>query len=361
MARNAIATQARPGAILEGHGVDLSAVGVAMSHRRMTRVVVASAIISSMIIAGTVTRARPVRSAGGRPGSAFTIIDRSPDHGEPVAPTPDASTALSSISSMSRLGSGTVDVAVDGFFSWALLDRETGGTRGSTDVAATNSTESMIKIWIVSDFLRLTAMAGKTPTPSQLGWASTAIRDSNDVSAEKLFNLGGRASVISRLIDICGLTNTRAVTPPGASTIWWSYTKMSARDAVRMGACVGDGRAAGQQWTGWVLNEMASVTGTADAKDQHATWGGGRWGIIDGLPKSVADQGVSIKNGATLINADDSWHVDCLAVHTDWVLAVLLRYPRSHSLQYGADICKTVAQQLFPNARPPAPGNVRIR
>jgi hypothetical protein len=185
-------------------------------------------------------------------------------------------------------------------------------------------------------------------------WASTAIRDSNDESAENLFNLGGRAPVISRLIDICGLTETSAVTPPGATTVWWSYTQMSARDAVRMGTCVGDGRAAGLQWTDWVLNEMASVTGTADEKDQHSTWGGGRWGIIDGLPPAFAGQRISIKNGATLIHADGSWHVNCLAIHADWVLAVLMRYPGSHRLQYGADICRSVAQQLFAVDRPPA-------
>ena len=40
------------------------------------------------------------------------------------------------------------------FFSWALLDRKTGKISGSPNMTATSSTESMIKAWIVSDYLR---------------------------------------------------------------------------------------------------------------------------------------------------------------------------------------------------------------
>lgn len=239
-----------------------------------------------------------------------------------------------------------VTVQVDGFFSWALLNRRDGQLAGSPNLRATNSTESMIKVWIVSDFLRNTAAAGQQPTTEQLDWASTAIRDSNDGSAENLFNLGGRAPVITRLIETCGLTDTTAFTEPGFSTVWWSYTRISARDAVRMGACIADGRAAGT-WTPWVLAEMAHVRGTTADADQHPTWGGGRWGIIDGLPQQILDdQQVSIKNGWTMIYADKNWHVNCLAIGRDWILAILMRYPRKHGLQYGADICKTVTQQL---------------
>lgn len=241
-----------------------------------------------------------------------------------------------------------VSVKVDGFVSWALLDRKTGEINGSTNITATNSTESMIKVWIVSDFLRRTAAAGKRPTATQLKWATTAILDSNDHSAESLFNLGGRAPVITRLIKTCGLTDTKSVIPPGSKTVWWSYTRISARDAVRMGECVKNGTAAGPDWTDWVLTQMSKVRGTVAAKDQHDAdgWGGGRWGIIDGLPPEILKQGVSIKNGWTPINADGRWHVNCLAVSDDWVLAVLMRYPIKNGLTYGANACASVAEQL---------------
>jgi hypothetical protein len=278
-----------------------------------------------------------------------------PPAGQSPSPLPSASANPSASPAPLTLRAAAVTVPVDGFLSWALLDRRTGGYAGSANITATNSTESMIKIWIVADALRRAVAAGRKPTATELRWARAAIRDSDDASAENLFDLGNRAAVIRRLVSICGLTDTWAVVPPGESTVWWSYTQMSARDAVRMGACIGDGRAAGSLWTPWVFGEMASVRGTAADADQHETSGGGRWGIIDGLPDVIVAQGIGIKNGWTLIDADDTWRVDCLAVHADWVLAVLLRYPARYGLWYGADACKKVAQQLVTPASA-APG-----
>ena len=76
----------------------------------------------------------------------------------------------------------------------------------------------------------------------------------------------------------------------------------------------------------------ARCAGTV-AKEQQTT-GGGRWGIIDGLPKEiVAKQGpVSIKNGWTPLVYDGNWHISCLAISEDWVLAVQTRYPSSKGL-----------------------------
>ncbi|MFY1673755.1 hypothetical protein ACN27G_28005 [Plantactinospora sp. WMMB334] len=242
---------------------------------------------------------------------------------------------------------------VDGFFSWALLDRESGKISGAKNMTSTNSTESMIKVWIVADYLR--RLGDKTPPESMLRAGSTAIRDSDDISAERLYSLGGRGAVIDRLIKMCGLTDTRKVVPPGEKSVWWSYTEMSPRDAVRMGECVKDGTAAGPTWTKWVLDEMAKVRGTTARKDQKAKEAGGRWGIIDGLPKGVLAQGpVAIKNGWTLIFADGKWHLNCLAISDDWVLAVMTRYSGRKGLDYGADVCASVASQLVT----PQPGAV---
>ena len=65
---------------------------------------------------------------------------------------------------------------------------------------------------------------------------------------------------------------------------------MTAQDAVRLGECVKNGTAAGPKWTEWVLEEMRNVWGTTAKKDQQRTRGGGRWGIIDGLPKEILDR-----------------------------------------------------------------------
>ncbi|MFK3981580.1 serine hydrolase [Micromonospora sp. NPDC050397] len=231
------------------------------------------------------------------------------------------------------------------FFSWALLDRRTGRISGTPNRTATNTTESMIKVWLVSDYLR--RLGDKPPPRARLRDASLAIVDSDDNAAEKLFRLGGGRPVIDRMIKICGLTGTRPSGPSGATSAWWSYTRISAEDAVRMGECVKNGRAAGPKWTRWVLDEMTRVRGSTAAKDQRTTSGGGRWGIVDGLPAYLkATTPVAIKNGWTMINADGQWHLNCLAVADNWVLAVLLRYPRKQGLDYGAEICSRVATQL---------------
>lgn len=251
----------------------------------------------------------------------------------PVAPDPPT------------LKAAPVSVSVDGFVSWALLDRDSGSIAGSDNLDATNSTESMIKIWIVADFLR--ELGDRTPSPQRQRQASLAIRDSDDNSADSLYSAAGGPAVIERMIRMCRLTETEAVVPTGQRSIWWSYTKISAQDAVRLGECVKNGTAAGRKWTDWLLNEMAQVRGSTAAKDQRAQSGGGRWGIIDGLPQTVLDQTeVSIKNGWTLIWADGMWHLNCLAIADTWVLAVLMRYSGDHGLDYGAGVCKSVAAQL---------------
>jgi hypothetical protein len=245
-----------------------------------------------------------------------------------------------------RLITQPVSVKIDGFFSWALLDRKTDKISGSRNLRSTSSIESMIKIWIVSDFLRRTAARGDQPTETRLEQASAAIRDSDDNAAQILYEVGGRNSVVRRMISTCDLTETEIYSG------WWSRTQISARDAVRLGECVADGRAAGKKWTSWVLREMRNVRGSADRDDQRATSGGGRWGIIDGLPAELRKD-LAIKNGWTPVSADGNWHVNCLAVSKDWVLGVLMRYPVSRGLKHGVNVCKSVAQQLV--ARPSVP------
>ena len=256
----------------------------------------------------------------------------------PSAPSsPSLSPSASPEASAPTLVAGPVEYSVDGFGAWALLDRTTGEIAGSSDMSETSSTESMIKVGLVADYLR------RTPEPSEerLAQASIAIRDSDDDAAQSLYLAGGGDEVVRRMISMCGLTDT-SVARPG----WWSYTQMSPRDAVRLGECVKNGTAAGPKWTAWVLKEMTQVRGTTAPEDQHETSGGGRWGIIDGLPEEIVERGVGIKNGWTPIWADGSWHVNCLAVADDWVLAVMLRYPTERGLDYGATICRTITEQL---------------
>ncbi|MGC9665600.1 hypothetical protein ACNTMW_03480 [Planosporangium sp. 12N6] len=244
----------------------------------------------------------------------------------PPEPTPQTTYGLAEHAAAPLLAPGRVDVAVDGFYSWALLDRRTGTLTGSAnDVSDTNSTESMIKIWIASDYLR--RLAGAQPDVDRMAELSRMIRDSDDAAAEDAYQIGGGNAVVQRMISICGLTDTSVFDD------WWSRTQVSARDAVRLGACVADGRAAGPTWTAWILGEMRQVRGE------------GRFGVVQALPDAAAGE-IPIKNGWTVVG--DEWHVNCLAVVDRYVLAVLTRYPQELGLDYGAGVCRSVTAQLRP-------------
>jgi hypothetical protein len=206
------------------------------------------------------------------------------------------------------------------WISWAMLNRRNGNlvTGGDT---GTNSTESMVKVWIAADYLR--GLGNKEPSTDEINLLRRMIRDSDDQAAQTLYLRRGGDPVISRLISTCGLTDTRL------RSSWWSMTQISARDAVRMGDCIADGRATNGRWTAWLLGEMRQVRGE------------GRFGIVEVQP------GVAIKNGWTKW-WDGSWHVNCLGVADGWSLSVLIRYPTRLGLDHGADICRSVTRQLSP-------------
>jgi len=232
------------------------------------------------------------------------------------------------------------------FFGWALLDRKTGELTGSANRdSVTNTTESMIKVWIAADYLRHHG----SPDAGTQDELYRMIVNSDDDVAHKYFKLNGADASITELIQLCELRNAQRPSIPG----YWSYTTMSPADAVRLGNCVATGRAAGPTWTTWLLQAMHDVKGSVT--DQQTHTGGGHWGIIDGLPAESVVK-VSIKNGWTPQVYDHNWHVNCLAIHPDWVLAIELRYPwtspdgtwqRANNLQPGADACRTVTRQLW--------------
>ena len=120
------------------------------------------------------------------------------------------------------------------------------------------------------------------------------IQNSDDAVADRIYQAAGGGVSIQRLIDTCKLTEARAV--PNH----WRDTLISARDAVRMGACLADGTAAGPKWTAWLMDVLRGVHGAGD------------FGIRKALPE-VAQPSIAIINGWA--KADDkTWHVNCLAI-----------------------------------------------
>lgn len=239
---------------------------------------------------------------------------------------------------------GSITAPGTNYFGWSLIDRQTGQTSGSSNAeTATSTTESMIKAWIAADYLR-----NHNPSNSDLSALTTMIVNSDDNIAEKYYETNGADDSIDELVSVCGLKNTHRPSLPTK----WSYTSMSPADAARMGLCIANGTAAGPKWTSWLLQTMRNVKGTVD--QQKLTSGGGRWGIIDGLPSYLVPT-TSIKNGWTAQIYDHNWHINCLAINSGWVLAIEIHYPwtspdgnweHATNLATGANVCKSVTQQL---------------
>ena len=273
------------------------------------------------------------------PDTNASIGGRNRDADAPLAAPEEPSATPEARAARPRLAAPAnpagVKVAGARLFGWALMDRTTGAVAGSPNShTVTNTVESMIKPWIAADHLRRLTEGGREPSAETLRELSLMIVDSNDPVAEKYYQIGGSDAVIRRLVAICGLKRVTI-----KSTLW-SWTEMTPQDAVRYGDCLADGDGAGPRWTPWVLDVMRKVRGSVSDQISGEKQGG-RWGIVDGLPPDLARE-ASIKNGWTLYK--DGWHVNCLAVHPDWSLTVMLRITKG--LRAGADACKAVAAAL---------------
>jgi hypothetical protein len=266
------------------------------------------------------------------PGSPFAPAGTSTTNGGPD-PTADPTVASAPAPLPFRKADVTLATAkTQGFLSWALLDRRSGEIVGSDNMNATSTTASMVKAWLASDYLRRAAEKNESPPTSRLADLETLIRDSNNEAADRTYNLNGKTASIERLISICQLTDSKAI--PNL----WSNTNISAQDTVRMGACIADGRAAGQKWTPWVLDMMRKVRGVGD------------FGIRKALPPTVQAT-VAIKNGWLLRDEDHNWHTNCMAIGETWVLSVLQRYPSQGDwnvdLAHTEQVCQDVAALLL--------------
>jgi hypothetical protein len=224
----------------------------------------------------------------------------------------------------------TVDLAVEGWVSWALLDRVTGDLFSSENSTEQNNTASMIKSWLAADYLRRMAERNSKPSADKLSDLSEMIRDSENAPASEVFAELGRSATISRMNALCG---TSASAGDG-----FGRTQMSAQDACHLAHHLGSGTAAGPQWTDWLLNEMRNVRGDGD------------FGIRKAFPQ--ADQSdIAIKNGWDTWSPTDNWTVNCLALTQGWAMSVLTRYPENLGMEHGMSVTEAVASQLITTSR----------
>jgi hypothetical protein len=218
---------------------------------------------------------------------------------------------------------------VAGWWSWAAMDTTTGQMVGSANWHETTYPVSMAKAWIAADYLRVNYPDGKEPPAQTLASLETMILDSANAPADAFWTALGGRNTTDRMKSLCGVTDLVVV--PNA----WSATGWSARDAVRIGACIADGRAAGR-WTSWLLDKMRHVRGEGNF--------GPRKIFTD--PTTVAT-----KNGWHLVNG--LYYINCLAIGENWVIAVEHRWAAgswAQAMSEGDNLCQTVARAILHNA-----------
>ncbi|RKN48366.1 hypothetical protein [Micromonospora endolithica] len=225
-----------------------------------------------------------------------------------------------------------LDLDIEGWYSWSVLDRRTGEIIGSDNMAETSTTASLIKSWIVADYLRRTAEAGKTPSDAKLADATKIIRDSDNTRTEQFYNSLDREASIKRLLSLCELTDSKVASDEG-----WSRTELSPRDTARLGQCIADGRAAGPKWTRWLLSEMKQVRGAGD------------FGIRKAFP-AAERKNIAIKNGWIDRTREQEMHINCLAIGDTWTMGVMVRYPINMGYEYGMKNCQKITEALLRDA-----------
>ncbi len=243
-----------------------------------------------------------------------------------VSPSPTPSPTPPAFDLASFDPAKLVTITAGGWHGWALTDRSTGKTIGSKTFMENSRTCSMIKVWLASDYLRVAAEAGKTPSTAKLSAISRMLRNSENAPASDIFDELGKVTFV-RLKDMCQLADF----VPGTS---WGGCKMSPRDVCKLSSSAAAGITAGPKWTEWLLNEMRNVKV-------------GTWGIRAAFP-APQRAGLAIKNGWDVTTATQERHMNCLAVTEKWALTVMTRYPVSLAGDlHGQQICQSVTEQLL--------------
>ncbi|MGW5718529.1 serine hydrolase [Amycolatopsis sp. NPDC003865] len=234
-------------------------------------------------------------------------------------PVPPVTTAPAAVDEV-------VTVDVRGEWSWALRDLGTGAVVGDGTLRTT--TESLVELWLAADYLA----SRDSPLPAaDEARVTRVVRGGDDRAAQTLYRrLGGDAS-LARMIRTCGLRDT--LVHPGR----WAETTMSAPDASLLGRCVARGPGLSPRWRDKLLDLMRQA-GPGDAF---------------GIPEAPVFAGLHPALGNDRARQGNRWAVTCLAIWDRWVLAVMVRYPdQGAGYRYGAEVCKSVAQQLFGRTDP---------
>jgi hypothetical protein len=212
------------------------------------------------------------------------------------------------------------------WMSWSLVDNDDGRRVGSANSTTerTNS-ESSIKAWITTDFVRIAGEKGQAVRASDKATIDAAIRRSDDQAAQRLYRRLGGDEVLRDLKTVCGVSVSTA------RRGYWSYSQITAADATNILDCV--------------LEKAPTYPGGDEiVTGLHSVQAGDAFGIPQALPAGTT---FAVKNGWTAHSATGKWNVDCVASWDHYTLAVLTRYPMARKLDYGATVCRDVTTTLL--------------
>ncbi len=172
-----------------------------------------------------------------------------------------------------RVGQATEEAAASGAaLSVAILDRITHQlvSNGNSQIVGT---ASVAKLFIADDLLLQESQGRTALTADDRRALDIMLQSSNDDAAERFWDQGGGANIITQVASRYGLTST---TPPGDGR-WWDTTS-SVTDLVRYYEKLLDGSGGlPPEWAKIIINDLAQSTPNGD--DGYPQ----RFGIPDGL------------------------------------------------------------------------------
>ncbi|WP_050777984.1 hypothetical protein [Micromonospora sp. ATCC 39149] len=293
-------------------------------------IAIAAVLIGLVLVSLRLLPGSPLSSAAAAQwGAPSAPVDRAANATSDRRSRPPASPSPSPSLEPLPFADKQIDLDIEGWYAWSVLDTRTGKIFGSKNMAETSTTASLIKSWIVADYLRRADEAGQKPSDAKLADATRIIRDSDNTRAEQFYNSVGRSASIKRMISICKTTDSSTAADGG-----WSRTNLSPRDTARLGACIKDGRAAGPEWTKWLINEMRLVRGSGD------------FGIRKAFP-AAEQKKIAIKNGWIDRTREQEMHINCLAIGDNWTMGVMVRYPINMGYEYGMKNCQKITEAVL--------------
>ncbi|HEU5031454.1 MAG TPA: hypothetical protein VFV01_41515 [Spirillospora sp.] len=232
-----------------------------------------------------------------------------------------------------RTGFWAVEVPAGVRASWAVFDLAAGRAVAERRPAEVFRSASVVKVLLALDFLR-----GRVVRRDR-ELVEAMLRASDDAAADEVWERGGQAEIVERMVRRAGLRET--VPPPQDMPGWWGYTGISAGDVVRVyryALGVPEGRFVLEQ-----LGRMAEKG--ADGFDQV-------FGIATAGPRAVKQGWSGFEEVPDRRPAPEELGLGRPALHTTGVVdgkivAVLTLHPEGTSAEAAAGCVTALARAVM--------------